>query len=214
MGREREDFDHIGMVGLGVGGLLAYGEVGDQIMCYEIDPIVKMIAQDTRYFTFLSDARKRGVEVKIKLGDARLNLVSAENDTFDILILDAFSSDSIPVHLLTSEAIELYLSKLTENGLLAFHITNRHLDLWPVMANLAAEAGLTCAIRRDCALTWAERKRQKRYKSTWVVMARRAEDIASLEADSDDSPWKLLARDPTRSVWTDDYSNIFSVFIW
>ncbi len=213
-GREREDFDHIGMVGLGVGGLLAYGKPGDRIQCYEIDPVVQMIAEDTRYFTFLSAALKRGVEIEIKLGDARLILADAENDTLDILIIDAFSSDSIPVHLLTSEAIDLYLSKLTEDGFLVFHITNRHLDLRPVMANLAAEAGLVCAIWKDNTLTDVQLLRQNRYHSTWAVMARQVEDLASLKPDGIDSPWILTRPDPSRSVWTDDYSNIFSVFAW
>ncbi len=183
------------------------------MQCYEIDPVVKMIAEDTRYFTYLSAARMRGVEVEIKLGDARLVLAEAEEDSFDLLVLDAFSSDSIPIHLLTSEAIALYMSKLSEDGVLAFQITNRHLDLRPVMANLAAEAGLVCAIWRDKPPR-TQRLNQKRLSSTWAVMARRIEDLASLKPDGSDSPWKLTEPDPSRSVWTDDYSNIFSVFAW
>src|SRR5262249_31990557 len=123
---------HVGVTGLGIGTLVSYGRSGQAWTFYEIDPAVVRVAEDDRYFTYLSDARAAGIEVRIVPGDARLQMVGAPEKAYDLLFLDAFSSDSVPVHLLTVEALELYLSKLADGGVLALNISNRYLDLEPV----------------------------------------------------------------------------------
>src|SRR5207244_3866864 len=114
----------VGAVGLGSGALAAYGRPGDRVTFYELDPAVARIASNPRWFTYLRDSR---ADVRIVVGDGRLELAAAPDHGYDLLVLDAFSSDSVPVHLLTREAVELYLSKLRPDGLVAFHVTNRYL---------------------------------------------------------------------------------------
>ncbi|MFH1267013.1 MAG: fused MFS/spermidine synthase [Planctomycetota bacterium] len=127
---DRGSFREIGVIGLGTGTIAAYGKPGQRITYYEIDPAILRIARDPRYFTFLRDQE---AELDVVLGDARLSLVDAPSARYDLLVLDAFSSDAIPVHLLTREAIALYLNKLADRGVLALHISNRYLDLAPVL---------------------------------------------------------------------------------
>lgn len=207
-------FQNVGVVGLGGGGLLAYAQEGQRFTCFEIDPVVAKLANRKDIFTFLSDARGRGAEVEIILGDARLTLADIEDHSLDLLVLDAFSSDSIPVHLLTKEALKLYLTKLAEGGVIAFHISNRYLDLDPVMANLAAETGIQCFIQHDVAISHEEMIMEYRLQSTWAIMARNTRDFAPLDIPKMGSPWIAAEPDPSKRVWTDDYSNILSVFIW
>ncbi|HYP02465.1 MAG TPA: hypothetical protein VER76_19900, partial [Pyrinomonadaceae bacterium] len=127
---------------------------------------------------------------------------------YGLIVLDAFSSDAIPVHLMTVEALDLYLSKLATGGLLAFHISNRGLDLHPVVADLARARGLVCLSFDDTARNQPGGKEP----SQWVVMARRPEDVATLAADT--ARWRTLEGRPERRVWTDDFSNIVSIFKW
>ena len=136
----------IGVVGLGAGTLAAYAEPGEHWTFFEIDPVVVDLARDRGLFTFLADARG---EVDIVLGDGRLSLASIPDGTFGLLVFDAFSSDAVPVHLLTREAIALDLRKLAPGGLLAFHVSNRHLDLQRVLAGGATAAGLVGLLRAD-----------------------------------------------------------------
>ncbi|NQT14663.1 MAG: fused MFS/spermidine synthase, partial [Planctomycetes bacterium] len=121
---ETDAVREIGVIGLGTGSIATYGRPGQRITYYEIDPAVQRIAQDARFFTFLRDQQ---TELDIVLGDARLTLAAVPNAHYDLLILDAFSSDAIPVHLITREAVRLYLDKLDDRGLLALHISNRYL---------------------------------------------------------------------------------------
>ena len=200
-------------MGLGAGGLLSYGKPGDRFTVYEIDPVVKRIAENSRHFTFLSNAIERGVNVDIVLGDARLTLEDAEPNAFDLLILDAFSSDSIPIHLVTRDAVAMYLDKLDEGGLLAFHISNRYLNLTPVMSSLAESLGLACTVQMDDNITDRERRIENHYASHWVVMARTPADLAPLKPGQPGSAWMLIIPDPEFRVWTDDFSNILSVFL-
>jgi hypothetical protein len=198
----------VGVVGLGTGGMAAYAAPDQDWRFYEIDPAVERIARDCRYFTFLADSRARSLEVA--LGDARLRLREAAAGRYGLLVLDAFSSDSVPLHLLTREALELYMDKLHPDGLLAFHLTNRRANLKPVLANLAHDAGLVCLGRDDMELSaadWAAGKEQ----SQWIVIARRAGALASLAADP---RWSPPSTDPRVGVWTDDFSNILSVLVW
>jgi spermidine synthase len=144
------------------------------------------------------------------LGDARLSLVKAKPRDFNLMIFDAFSSDAIPVHLLTQEALALYLEKLADDGVLAFHITNRRLDLQPVLANLATGAGLVAWIQEHKATAEMRDKLYTR-SSTWVVMAR---NLANLGTIASDPRWRRLEPREDLRTWTDDYSNILSAMRW
>jgi hypothetical protein len=195
----------VGVTGLGAGTLASYGEPGQQWTFYEIDPTVREIATNDHYFTYLRDCRANW---QIVMGDARLKLQDADDKKYGILVLDAFSSDSVPIHLLTREALELYLRKLSDDGVLAVHISNRHLELQPVLGNLARELGLVGLHQADID---AEKRSPGLLASKWVVLARRSEDLGSLAKDE---RWKPIATDPKVGVWTDDYSNLLSVFMW
>ena len=134
------------------------------------------------------------------LGDARLRLKDAPDHHYDLMVMDAFSSDSVPAHLLTSEALDLYLSKLADRGLLVFHISNRYLDLEPLLSGLANSKNLQALLRRD-----KEHTVIGRYPSIWVVLARNESDLTTLV---DDPRWRPLNGN---IVWTDDSSNILSL---
>ena len=136
----------IGIIGLGAGTIACYGKPGQHLTFFEIDPSVEHVARDFHYFTFLQDSLAK---IDIVLGDARISLQQAPNSRYDMIILDAFSSDAIPIHLGTREALLLYLAKLKENGILVFHISNRYLDLKPVLSNLAQNAGLIGLVQED-----------------------------------------------------------------
>ncbi|MGE0451321.1 MAG: fused MFS/spermidine synthase [Vicinamibacterales bacterium] len=195
----------VGVVGLGSAGLAAYVRPGEQWTFYELDPGIDRIARDPRLFTMLTHA---GAQASTVLGDARLSLRGSQ-DRHDILVVDAFSSDAIPVHLLTREAIALYLAHLAPGGVLAFHVSNRYVDLRPVLANLAEADGLVALSRAHAELTDAE-AREGLLQATWVVLARAARDVEPLASDI---RWRRLRGDAVQA-WTDDFSNIWSVFHW
>ncbi len=203
----REARKKIGAVGLGSGSLASYALPGQSWTYYEIDPVVLKLASDPRYFTFLRDSP---AELKVVLGDARLSLGREPDAKFDVMMLDAFSSDAIPVHLITREALSLYLRKLAPGGLLAFHISNLHLDLEPVFANLARDAHLASLIRYDTVLSPEELAAGKS-PSIWLVMARNPDDLTKLAGDP---RWQPARGNDRQAVWTDDYSSLFSVFRW
>ncbi|MEO7329111.1 MAG: fused MFS/spermidine synthase, partial [Minicystis sp.] len=192
----------VAVVGLGVGALMAYGEAGQSWVLYEIDPKIAAVAQNPRYFTYLSGAR---APYEIVLGDARLSL-SREHRPFDLIVLDAYSSDSVPVHLLTREAVQLYLERLTPTGLLAFHLSNRYLDLFPVVAGIAEALGLAAMERFAPAST--EDQRIGIMPARWAIVARRPEDFGALR---EDPRWKGAEAGEKTVVWTDDYSSVVSV---
>ena len=178
---------------------------------YEIDPLVARIAEDPRYFTFLKECAP---QTKIVLGDARLKLAEARDGEYRLIVLDAFSGDSIPMHLMTREALALYRRKLAPGGLVAFHITNQHLLLAPVLANLAQDANLVSWIENDSTLT-EQQANDGKLGSSWVVMARRKEDLAHLVASADSlAHWTPLEGRANANVWTDDYSNLLTVIRW
>jgi spermidine synthase len=201
------DHAQVAIIGLGTGSTVGYARPGQHWIFYEIDPAVVRIAKNNRYFTFLKDCP---AEVSVVLGDARLSLANAPDHSYDLIVLDAFSSDAIPIHLLTREALKLYLSKLSESGVMVFHISNRYLDLKPILGNLASDMNLVCLAQDDMELSEAEKK-AKKAPSTWVVMARRSPDLNRLAADR---RWKVLSSTPGARLWTDDFSNIVSVFKW
>ncbi len=198
----------VGLVGLGAGSLLAYAEAGQRWMLFEIDPLVKRIAEDARFFSYLPEARKRGVEAEVVLADARLSLGSAEG-TFDLLVLDAFTSGSIPTHLLTREAFELYGEKLEPNGLLAVHISNRHLDLAPLIRAAANDLRLTAVIEEDLAGSPSSRPPQT-LGSLWAFVARSPESLWSRGLRASEP----LTASVRPRVWTDDHSDLWSLFRW
>jgi spermidine synthase len=194
---------HIAVTGLGAGSLAAYAGPGQELHFYEIDRAIKMIALNPGYFTYLNDCR---ADWKIILGDARLTMEKAPPHYYGIILLDAFSSDAIPVHLITKEAVNLYFSKLSRDGILLLHISNRYLDLAPVLAELAYENGLAGRICDDDEDTAIEK-----YGSTWVLLARTEADLGGIASSKS---WHNLARRKNVKVWTDDFSNILSVFKW
>mgnify|MGYP003578512557 CR=1 FL=1 len=148
-----------------------------------------------------------GTRCRVVLGDARLSLAAQTDTRYQLIALDAFSSDSIPMHLLTQEAMEVYLSRLAPHGVLAFHVSNRHLVLSPIVGRLAVNNGLTALLRQDRredGLPWANDKAP----STWLMMARNPEDLGALMRD----PLWLEPRVTSATpLWTDDFSNILDV---
>jgi hypothetical protein len=197
---------NVGLIGLGSGTLASYGEPSQHLTFYDIDPVVRDIATNPNYFTYLRDCR---ASWEIVLGDARLKLREADDNKYGILVVDAFSSDAIPIHLITREALELYFRKLSADGILAVHISNRHLDLQPVLGNLAQELGLVGLRQYDSD---ADRRPVPGISvSDWVVLARRPEHLGKL---AEDQRWQPIETDPKVGLWTDDYSNLLSVFLW
>ncbi len=195
----------VAVVGLGAGALAALAQPGESWTFFEIDPAVVRLARDAGYFTYLRDARGA---VDVVVGDARLSLARTDR-TFDIIVLDAFSSDAVPVHLLTREALQLYLSRLRPGGVLAFHASSRFLRLRPVFAALARDAGLADLREFD--------KRDERQSawsgwtpSEWVLLARSRGDFRTLASDSRWGP----IEDAPAAVWTDDYSNVLAAVRW
>ena len=194
-------------VGLGVGTIASYGRPGDAIRFYEIDPNVIAFAQDSRYFSFLSDSPAK---VDIVVGDARLSmereLAQNEPQGFDILVIDAFSGDSIPTHLLTEEAVQLYLAHLKPGGILAFHITNSHIALEPVLALAGEHFGLHGVLIAD-----NNPKEQLGAPSQWILFS---EDASLFKAPAFAAIGRDLHTKPGIRLWTDDYSNLFQVLLW
>jgi len=197
----------IAVIGLGTGSIAAYAAPAQRFTFYEIDPSVVEIASDPRLFTFLQECKGRW---NVVLGDARLQLAKAADHEFDLIVLDAFSSDSIPMHLLTQEALGLYCRKLNARGLLVLHVSNRYLDLAPVLARLADAGGLVCLSRQDLDVTDQDRHDGK-YPSHFMVMARTRGDLGAL---AEDARWSPAAASEKVRVWTDDYSDIVSALRW
>jgi hypothetical protein len=193
----------IAVVGLGVGSLATYRRGPQQWTFYEIDPAVERIARTPEYFTYLSDC---GSQCQVVIGDARLSLAAAREARYGLIALDAFSSDAIPVHLMTREALQLYAARLAPGGALAFHISNRHLHLEPVLARLAGELGFVAVTRRDRIPE--DESADGKTSSDWLVMTRAAADLGGLAADP---RWVASTSTPGAPVWTDDFSNILSV---
>jgi SAM-dependent methyltransferase len=196
----------VGIVGLGTGASACYGRAGDEYVFFEIDPVVVELARDSGYFSYLANSRAR---IRYVLGDARITLAKEPDAYYDVLVLDAFSSDSIPAHLLTLEAVKIYLRKLKEDGILLFHISNKYLNLRPVMANVAGELGLPCFLYDD-TLVDDEEERLGKFASTWVLMGKTLEGPMKVVARS--PRWEPLKPQPGYRVWTDDFYDIVSVF--
>ena len=206
--RARGAIPEIGVIGLGAGTIAAYGEAGEKITYFEIDPAIARIARNPAFFTYIADSR---AEVSIVLGDGRRRMAECADGRFDLIILDAFSSDAIPVHLLTREAVTLYLRKLKPTGSLALHLTNGFLVLEPVAGAIAADLGIPAALKYDMSRTPAQAFEVKDF-SKWVVMTPAgAASLPILSADG----WSLLPseRDAIADtyLWTDDRSNLVAL---
>jgi hypothetical protein len=202
---------NLAIVGLGAGAMACHLELDQTLTYYEIDPLVARIAEDPRWFTLLHQCAPGA---KIVLGDARIELQSAPDAHYELIVLDAFSGDSIPMHLLTREALALYLRKLAPGGILAFHVSNIYLDLAPTLGNLAQDAHLACLVENDINVPQAEID-QGRFPSIWVVMSRNPADLAYLAAETGyPAKWQPMVFKPGARVWTDDYSNLLSAIRW
>lgn len=199
---QRPDKREIALVGAGTGALTALAGPHQRVTLYEIDPVVMEIAEDPRYFTFLRDAR---AEYETVIADGRIALQETDR-RFDLIVLDAFTGGSIPVHLMTREAVQLYLERLQPRGALLFHVSNRHLALAPVLAGHARDLGLTAYERVD-ARTEVE---EGVFGSHWVILVRSPEDLAGIP----DTGWRELRAGPDTPTWTDDFSNLLSVQRW
>lgn len=195
------------IVGLGAGSMACYQQPGDSLTYYEIDPAVKRIASDPRYFTFLQQC---GSAAQTVLGDARLNLRDAPDGSYDLIVLDAFSGDRIPMHLMTREALALYIRKLAPGGILAFHISNLYLQLAPTLCALAQDAGMLCRMQEENGISQAQVDAGK-LASRWVVMARNRTDLGVLATDA---RWVPVVVPHGTQVWTDDYSNLWRLIKW
>ena len=192
-----------GVVGMGTGASACYATAGDTWTFYEIDPLVVSLARDHGAFRFLKDCTPNA---RIVTGDARLSLADEPDAVFDVLILDAFSSDSIPTHLMTRQALQLARAKLAPDGVILFNISNRYLKLEPVVANTARAAGLT-GITQFFRST-EEQAKHMITSSHWIALSNSPGKLARISANG---KWRPLEPDATTPVWTDDYSSLIGV---
>ena len=191
----------VGVIGLGTGTIAAYGRPGDVYRFYDIDPRVLQLARQE--FSFLADSPAK---VEVALGDARLTLEREPPQNFDVLAVDAFSSDAIPVHLITREALGVYLRHMKSDGIVAFHVSNRFLDLIPVVARIAKEQGAHAVLVNDDP---DDEDESLRSRSDWVLVSR---DPAALESEPIVEGGGREAEDQPRwRTWTDDYSNLIQI---
>ena len=207
----RPDGARIGIMGLGSGAIAAHGRAQDSITFFEIDPEVEAIARNPKLFTYLE---KAPATIEVRLGDARKLIEDSQannEEKFDLLHADAFTSDSIPVHLLTVEAINLYFDRLTDDGMVVLHISNRYLDLMPLVFELAVKTtGIAPLVSSD--LDIPDHERMYHFPSNWVVLTRNRETGERL-IDAGMTSY-IIEEDERIKVWTDDFSNIISLINW
>jgi spermidine synthase len=192
----------VGLIGLGAGTLAAYGRKGDVFRFYDINPLVPRIAR-----TWFSYLRESAATIEIVPGDARLSLAGEPPQRYDVLVVDAFSGDAIPVHLLTSQALELYKRHLAPEGIIAFHISNRYLNLGPVVQQEAKHAGLQAVwvnVEKDDDSTGA-------YSSDWVLVTANTDFLASKEVAESSY---AVPEQPGLRLWTDDYNSVLPLLKW
>jgi hypothetical protein len=217
---------NLAVIGLGTGSMAAYGQPGQRLTYFEIDSAVLRLSGDVAghkpYFTYVKEAKQRGVDLRILLGDARLVLERtdlAEDEKYHLLVVDAFSSDAIPMHLITREAMRLYVGKLAPGGIVAFHISNRYLNLAPVLGNIAEAEKLATLVIEDTI------PQPGKFISNWVLLARDVKDFGDrlpIAAEPDPGEghrkpgvwYPEVERRPWVGVWSDDFSNVLGVFRW
>ncbi|MFK7770316.1 MAG: hypothetical protein AB8B55_24105 [Mariniblastus sp.] len=219
----------IAAVGLGVGSLAAYATADQEFDFFEIDPVVCQIANDQRYFTYLSSAANKGADIEIILGDARIQLDSIrknftapktespfrsvahrDSNKYELMVMDAFGSDAVPLHLITSEAVQLYLDLLEEDGLLVFHVSSKFIDFSPIGAGIAEHFGLASAIRVDRP-TGDQVKETGRNPSIYMVMSRDQKLIDSFFSSG--TGWQEIKAE-RKLLWTDEHANVLDVMKW
>jgi len=191
----------VGVIGLGTGTVAAYGNAGDVIRFYEINPPVERLAR--HWFTFLHDS---GAKIDVVLGDARLSLASEPPQNFNVIVVDAFSGDAIPVHLLTREALALYRRHLRPDGIIVFHVSNQYIDLEPVVAGIAADAGL-----RAVSVHSHSDEQTGLYYADWVLVTANQAFLEQPEVVNNGFPTPLK---PDARLWTDNYSSVFPLLKW
>jgi hypothetical protein len=192
---------NIGVVGLGAGTLAAYGQPGDRIRFYEINPAIRPIAE--HLFTYL---RESGAQIAYADGDARISLTHEAPQNFDVLVIDAFSGDAIPIHLLTTQAMAVYRRHLAPGGILAFHVSNQYLDLPPEIAALAAASGMESRV-----VDTPRQEARGEYRATWVLVTNNTAFLTQpqVAAFAREVPAK-----PGLRAWTDDYSSLLPLLQW
>jgi spermidine synthase len=193
------------VVGLGAGSLACRAKPADTVHYYEIDPAIIHIARDSGLFHFLSACRP---DVPIMLGDARLTLADAPDGAYDIIYVDAFSSDAIPIHLITREAMAIYLRKLAPHGIAVIHVSNRFLELASVVTGIAAANGAVARVNDGS--DFVEKESEYLFVGTVVAVARNDLDFGALAFSN---YWPRQTPDPNQWVWTDDYSNVVGAVI-
>lgn len=193
------------LIGLGTGAVACYRRPGNDWTFFEIDGAVEKIARDTRYFHYLADCGG----TKVALGDGRLLLQKAPDHSYDLIVVDAFSSDAVPTHLLTREALALYLRKLRPKGIILFNLSNKYLRLGPVLGNGVASVGAFA--RRQFYYPSKAEAGQGAAGSEWMAIAATRGDLDFLKADP---RWEATSAKPDAAPWTDDFSNIFRVIVW
>ena len=195
---------NMAVIGLGAGTVACYARPQQRWTFYEIDPVVARVARDPAMFTYLRDCTP---QAEVILGDGRLTIATAADHRYGLIMVDAFGSDSVPVHLVTREAIQLYLTKLQPDGVLLFNISNKYVNLGAVLASEAGALSLASYERADTTVTPADAAAGK-FPSDWVVMARSAEALGDIPLKP---TWRALKANPRDPVWTDDFSNVLSV---
>jgi SAM-dependent methyltransferase len=192
---------HVAVVGLGTGSMAGWAAPNRRITFFDIDPQVPDIANG--YFTFL---RRCGSACNIVIGDGRLSIEKVRDAEFDLLMLDAFNSDSIPAHLVSREAVQMYLKKLKPDGLILFHVSNRYMNVEALASAVIFDSGLQGLARYD-----DDEEPRGKAASDYVVAARHSEDFGSLQ---DDMNWYAIENPAHIQPWTDDYSNMLSIVRW
>ena len=202
-------FNRIAVIGLGAGTLAAYAHPTQSMTFYELDPEVVRIASDPSFFTYISGSKAK---LSFVTGDGRLGIAKAQPGQFDLIVVDAFSSDAIPVHLLTKEAMALYLRALSPEGVLLLNLTNNHVDLLPIVDALASDAKLTGLVGEDAPQTF-QQMLEGMDGARWAILARDTGALGAL--NHDDARLKLpVTRSHApdhRYLWTDDYASVFTV---
>jgi hypothetical protein len=204
--------ENVAVVGLGCGTIAWYGRPWQNFDFYEIDPMVVSIASNPDYFTYLKSCK---ADYRIIVGDARVQLGKAPDHKYDLLIIDAYSSDSVPVHLLTKEAFAMYTSKIKPDGMLVLHISNRYFKLSPIIAGIFAELGISGREKLDDPKNYSIKydwyDEEQLSKSFWVAGSKSEERLASLHRFG---KWRKMQVSRAYSIWTDDYANLLQVYNW